>query len=492
MTDESLRRKTRELEKAKRLAWAKGLAELGSPKTLAVTLKARIGASRVEIEERGQERLRELIDHAATRVPFYRKHFGFDAPGALPKGRASEQIALFDFPIVTKQLRRSIPFDELLARETGGGPHYFIDEAAFFVSRTSGSSGVPTTHLKTERDDFFWESIAYARYLLDWGVPLRGEIYSTGLFRPTDPRGTGLHSSARDPVDYMITAGLHLRWNFFDLFQGGATRLEDVPQERLDLYEAMLAASGEPIAVQGAPSRMMGLVSYLKARGHEKRPKVVFTSYEPLLERDRRTLEETFRCPVVSVYSLSDVGTAAWECSARRLHFDEDLTVPEIVDEQGKAVPPGRSGRLILTPLSPRVMPILRVDTGDVAAFEAGTCACGKRSPSTRAIEGRLAVKFLGSGGRAFDSHLFLRAFDQCEFGDFQVVQERPGALRVVVAPSAVVPEERMKRVTESLRELLKEPFELRLDTSGAFVLTPSGKRNPAVQLFAEKPTSTV
>jgi phenylacetate-coenzyme A ligase PaaK-like adenylate-forming protein len=490
MSRERIKSLTRDLSRARRAAWARGARDLVRPSNVAFSARARILASRVDIETRGQERLAELIDHAATRVPHYRKHFGFDAPGALPDERASDRIALTDFPILTKQLRRTIPFDDFIAREVGGGPAYFIDRAQFFLSRTSGSTGIPTTQLKTHEDDFFWESVADIRLRTDWNVPLIGEVYSTGLFRASDPRGTGLHSSARDPVDHIIGSLLHVRWNFYDLFQGGFARLEDVPEERLDLVEAMLAASGDPAAIQGAPSRLIGLANYCRARGHTKRPKAVFSSYEPILERDRGTLESAFGCPVVSIYSLSDVGTVAWECRARRLHFDEDLSVAEIVDAQGHAVAPGASGRLILTSLSALVMPVVRVDTGDVAAFETTLCACGRRSPSVRAIEGRLAVKFLGEGGRPFDSHLFLRVFDQCEFGDFQVVQERPGELRVVVSPANIISGDRLHRVEQNLHELMKDVFRVKLDPSGAFHLTPSGKRNPAVQLYTPESRS--
>ncbi len=477
-----------DLRRARRRTWARAIAASLSPRQVMMTARIHVLASRDDTAERGARRLRELLYHVATSVPHYRRLLGLAETGALPEPDDA-RLALSDFPVMTKEIRRGLPLDELIARETAGGPVYFIGRDDFYISRSSGSTGVPTSQLQTLGDDHFWESVAMRRVLRDWGVPTVGETYSTGLFRRAQAGSTGMHSSAREPVDYLTSPGLHVRWNFYELFQGEAQSIDQVPEQRLALYEAMLRASGEPVAILGAPSRMRGLAQFCRARGHTVRPRAVLTTYEPLLAADRAFLGETFAAPVVSLYSLSDIGTVAWECRERRLHFDEDLCTVEILDARGAPAPAGTVGRVVVTSYASRVMPVVRADTGDLAAFATTPCGCGRSAPSVEAIEGRQVVKFVAGSGRRFEAYLVLRLFDSNGFGDFQLVQEEPGALRVVVAPDADVPKGRMERVEGAIADLLKDRFDLRLERSGAFVRTPAGKRNPAVQLaIAEQP----
>jgi phenylacetate-CoA ligase len=471
----------RELQRARVRTWGRALRAAMAPRQLLMTARARILVSRDDLADRGADRLRDILYHTATRVPYYRRALGLAETGALPAPDQA-RFSLADFPILTKQIRREVPIDELIARETGGGPIYLVGSGEFYISRTSGSTGVPTSHLQTLGDDLFWESVAMMRAMRDWGVPPIGETYSTGLFRRAQKGSTGLHSSAREPVDYLTMPGPYLRWNFYELFQGEAQSIDQVPEERLALYEAMLRSSANPVAVMGAPSRMRGLAQYCKDRGHAVRPKAVLTTYEPLLAADRGFLADVFAAPVVSLYSLSDVGTLAWECAGGRLHFDEDISVPEILDEEGRPVPPGAVGRVVVTAFAHRVMPVVRYDTGDLAAFATTPCSCGRSSPSVAAIEGRQVVKFVAESGRRFEAYLVLRVFDSSGFGDFQVVQDRPGQLRVVLGAEAEVPDTAIERVESSLSDLLGDRFAIALDPTGAFVRTASGKRNPAVQ----------
>ena len=475
--------RVRELRRARFRAWSRALRAAATPRQLLMHARARLLLSREGIDDRAAQRLRDTLYHAATQVPHYRRLLGLSETGALPSPEDA-QLSPTDFPIITKAIRRTIPFDEFIARETEGGPSYSLGRDEFYISRTSGSTGVPTSHISTLGDDLFWETVAMMRALTDWKVPLIGETYSTGLFRRTQKGSTGMHSSARDPVDYLTMPGLHVRWNFYELFQGQAQSIAEVPEERLELYEAMLRASANPVAILGAPSRMLGLAQYCRARGHVKRPKAVRTTYEPLHSADRAVLAETFGAPVVSIYSLSDVGTVAWECPERRLHFDHDLVLVEIVDDNDQPVPAGTVGRVILTNFASRVMPIIRFDSGDLAALATTACACGRTSPSVEAIEGRQVVKFIAERGRKFEAYLVMRVFDSNGFGDFQLVQDRPGHLRVVVTPNAAVSKDRIEVVERTLVDLLGERFALALDPSGAFVRTPAGKRNPAVQLW--------
>jgi len=169
-----------------------------------------------------------------TRIGEFRRRVLARAGTAAAPGPGDARFSPADFPILTKAIKRSFAFDELIARETEGGPSYAIGRDEFYISRTSGSTGVPTSHISTLGDDLFWETVAMMRALTDWKVPLIGETYSTGLFRRSQKGSTGMHSSARDPVDYLTMPALHVRWDSYELFQGQAQSLAEVPEEQVD------------------------------------------------------------------------------------------------------------------------------------------------------------------------------------------------------------------------------------------------------------------
>lgn len=444
-----------------------------------VLAKALVAASRRDLSGRAALRLRQVLHRTATWVPYYRKHFHFDGQGALPA--LDETPSLSDFPVVTKRLRRTLPMDEFIARDPSTGPKCLIDVGPLYITRTNGSTGIPTAHISSARSDDFWEHVTRIRMHRDLGLPPMGEMYTAGLYRSPKPGGTGLYSCPLRPLTLTLFSGPYLRWNFTE-FHVGASDAELPFEERFRLSRAMLKASGNPQRITGAPSRLVQLARLVEASGIPKRPKYVTSTSEPLAEADRRMLETSFGCSVRSVYSLSEFGTVAWECPARGLHYEPDMSIIEVLDADGRSVQPGQPGRLVLTSLRSLVMPNIRADTGDVAVLSAGRCACGSGLPWLKSIEGRQSVSFYSATGRRYDSHMVLRVFDQCEFGEFQVVQDKPGQLRAIVRQGSNPSGDLSQRAEVLLEELFKERFRIEVEPSGAFILTPGGKRNPAVQ----------
>lgn len=145
-------------------------------------------------------------------------------------------------------------------------------------------------------------------------------------------------------------------------------------------------------------------------------------------------IEEVFHCPAVSLYGTSETGIAGWECREHRMHFELDAVVPEVVDDRGSPVAPGETGGLLLTSLKSTVMPIIRYDTGDMAQLPARPCPCGRRGPSIGALEGRAGLVLVGRSGRTQPPYLLMSLIDELGVGDFQLVQDVPGTVRLVVA----------------------------------------------------------
>lgn len=160
----------------------------------------------------------------------------------------------------------------------------------------------------------------------------------------------------------------------------------------------------------------------------------------------RRALEADWGATVTAATGRADVlPLFAADCSARDgVHLlAPDLLIAELVaPESGLPLPaggPGPEGELVLTHLDHECAPVLRLRTGDLVAFVAGPCPCGRPGQRLRRL-GRVD-ELLSVGGVAVrpaairDLLLELRPRAT---GAVQVVQAAPGArveppLRVLV-----------------------------------------------------------
>ena len=59
------------------------------------------------------------------------------------------------------------------------------------------------------------------------------------------------------------------------------------------------------------------------------------------------------------------------------MHLRENHVIAEIVDEQGRPLPPGERGELVITTIGMEAMPLIRYRTGDYTRRIPGTCPCG-------------------------------------------------------------------------------------------------------------------
>lgn len=65
-------------------------------------------------------------------------------------------------------------------------------------------------------------------------------------------------------------------------------------------------------------------------------------------------------------------------CPAHQgMHLRENQVIAEIVDKQGRPLPPGERGELVITTIGMEAMPLIRYRTGDETRVLPGPCPCG-------------------------------------------------------------------------------------------------------------------
>ena len=120
-----------------------------------------------------------------------------------------------------------------------------------------------------------------------------------------------------------------------------------------------------PEVITGCPHSL----SVLSQVAPGLRPSLIVSSAVALSQGLRQKLSEQFHCPVIDVYSLTECKFIAADRGNGMALLSPDLYV-EIVDSEGRPLPPGESGEIAVTGGRNRCLPLLRYRTGDYAALQ--------------------------------------------------------------------------------------------------------------------------
>ena len=155
----------------------------------------------------------------------------------------------------------------------------------------------------------------------------------------------------------------------------------------------------KPSAIVGVPSFLRKLGLYLNQQGYRARKsgiKKIVCIGEPLRDKDLKflkvgsDLEKIFKAKIYSTYSTSEIISTFCECTAQKGgHLHPDLAIVEIIDAQGKNLPYGEIGEVVVTPLNIQAMPLVRFKTGDISFLIPAPCSCGRKSLRLGPILGR-------------------------------------------------------------------------------------------------------
>src|SRR5262249_20889196 len=198
-----------------------------------------------------------------------------------------------------------------------------------------------------------------------------------------------------------------------------------------------------------------------------------------LSANDRRLLEQVFGCPVFDRYGCREVSVIASECSAHTgLHVNAECLYLEIETADGPA-DAGEIGSILVTDLLNRAMPLIRYRIGDLGAWAAGDCPCGRGLPRLAALHGRSTDFLVGSDGRLV-SGVFLATYvvaNRPSLGQVQIRQDRAGAVVYRVRPGTGFDATAdFAYLGAATRHPLGERAEAEFEVVAALPAEPSGK----------------
>lgn len=440
--------------------WQRRLRATGALERLAEA-RAWLSASPGEVEREQRARLSRLLAHAWAKVPHYRE--ALSAAGVVvPGASGTPAVRLEAFPSLPPLSKRDLRerFAALTAEDSAARGAY--------PSATGGSTGEPVRFLH-DREMHAWK-LANKSLFDSWTGYRPGEPFALLWGAVGDLAGAGL----RGRVGQWLRHELRL-----EAYQLAPDQM-DAYLDRLEAFRPRLLLAYAQSAYE--------LARHAEARGRRVSVPAVMTSATNLEPEMRSTIERVFDARVYDRYGSREVGDVACENGDGQGLVVNPLThLVEVVDEEGRPLPPGEHGELLVTTLTNMSMPLIRYRIGDAGVLgEAG--AGGVPWPRLRAVTGRVTDVFRTRDGRQVYGGYFTRQFYGRDWvAQFQVVQEDWDRLRVRLVPRPGTDPElvasEQAELARAFRRAMGEGCAVLFEVVDEIPVSPTGKRRYTVSL---------
>ncbi len=389
-----------------------------------------------------------LIQHAAAKVPYYRKMFsetGID-PASITSLEDLQRL-----PILGKSIVREDP--ESLVDET-------LNRSKLSVGTTSGTTGTPVDLYRDERlssttfayFDARFHSVAGMRRRFNRSVSIGGHLVA-----PSDRNKPPFWVHNRR-WNQLYMSSYHLSPKYLGYY------VDELRRFKADYIE-------------GYPSSVYAIARHIAEHDLEPIPfKACFTTAEKLFDHHREVISKSFCCRTYDQYGCGEQAVFAAECLAGSMHLSPEVGIVEVVDDNAQPVPLGQTGQLICTSLINRVQPFIRYRIGDLGSLKAGQCSCGSSLPVLNSIEGRMGNMLITRDGRQIGEAGLTLLFHFIKgVAETQIIQDDYDKFRVRLVPGKDYKDTDGQQVVHNLAQRLGK-VNIQLELVEKIERTSSGK----------------
>lgn len=393
-------------------------------------------------------RLRQLLVHAYTHVPFYKREFDRlkFRPVELKSLDEMEALPIIDKHVLRNNLQQFVSLN--------------AKRSHLYRGSTSGSTGTPLTLfmdrklIQTEHA-FVWRQYRWA------GCPPGGKV---ALFRgdmivPAE--------QAKPPYWRHDVANGELWCSSYHLSE---TSIESYLRALEDF---------EPDIIYAYPSSLFAIVQYATKQQKEialPHLRGIITSSETLSSWQKELIQEYFKARVFDWYGLFERVIFIGTCESGSYHVFPDYGYTEYVPilDGGR----GNEYELVGTSFINSVVPLIRYRTGDIVRIKGDTndqCACGRVFPCVDSVLGRRDDAIVTPTGRIIGrlDHIFKTA-THITFA--QIIQESENDLTIVVVPDEHYSDADRAKLCTNAHRLVGETMKIRIETVDHIPHDRSGK----------------
>ena len=306
-------------------------------------------------------KLNDIVKHAYSTVEYYRNIF--DKNGITPD-MINNECDLSLLPVLKKETIRDNPYSLI-------SNNYDIENLC--KEYTSGTSGDSLIVYKSH-DDQVRANYSMAKFRLkEYGIsPFDKVCYFYMFSRNNDNKLV---------IDSILKNEKSLSLNIFT--------------SELSTMEKYVRAINEfkPEYVLSIPSYLFIFAKYIKENGFtiNCNIKCVELKGEYILDSQIDLIREVFKAPVLNHYGTTETYGIAFSCQNGNLHILKDNVIVEILDENLQPVKDGKEGRVYVTSLSNKAMPLIRYEIDDRAIYQNDTqCECNNRGKCIKILSGRV------------------------------------------------------------------------------------------------------
>lgn len=423
-------------------------------------LRQRERASPTEIEQMQEQLLSQLLHHAYSQVPYYRRVI--DELGGIEfLSETKPAMVLNKLPLLTKGTIRE-NWQDLKSLD--------LMQRKWYYNTSGGSTGEPVKLIQDQRYFLHAQSV---KILFDsW----------TGhsMCMPK----VCLWGSERDLLVGKESARTRVMRCLRNEFWLNAFRMTEH-----DMIEHVQTINRvRPVQILAYVDCIYELSRFIeRERLNIYSPKSIMTSAGTLYPHMRETIERVFKAKVFNRYGSREVGDIACECEVHRgLHVSPLTHYVEILREDGTPTMPGEFGEVVVTSLVNYSMPLIRYRIGDVAVWANEGCSCGKTWPLLKNVMGRTMDVFTKRNGTKIVPEYFIHiigvVLNPPWLRKFQVIQEDYDHICLMIVPA--IDKERARREIETdmpdlmqkVRRVMGEECRLEVEMVDDIPPSPSGK----------------
>jgi len=384
------------------------------------------------------ERLNGILKYATENIPFYKQYQAFGS--------------LESFPVVNKNIIRD--HSELFQ-----SPLY--QEKNFVNMTTSGSTGTPFSvrHDKNKRDR------VYAEMMYMWGKA----GYQIGM--------KYLFLKIRISLSKMVAWARNVQ-------------MFEVGKQEADTFEKIrriLKTDHRIRMILCYPSTLGNLAQYLLSCGdcpESFNVNTIIGFGEALPRTTVAKLKKAFDCTVVSLYSDQENGMLAQECAENKeFHVNNASYHIELLKfESDEPAQIGEAGRIVVTDLFNRAMPLIRYDTGDIGIWKK-EAECGWHTPVFSYVQGQKTDIVLDTKGKEKSPHaisVLIEPFDKLL--QYQFIQEGEKQYTLKLnGPDGLYEDAEFVKI---YKDFLGQDAEITVEHTLEIPVLSSGKRKEVVNNF--------
>ncbi|MDN3595898.1 phenylacetate--CoA ligase family protein [Zunongwangia endophytica] len=386
---------------------------------------------------------REIVNYHLKNNEFYENFIG---------DRSIENWE--DIPIMTKKDLQT-PLNDRLSKG--------FNLKNTYIGKTSGSSGHPFAFAKDKLCHAFTWSVIERCY----------SHYNISLENSRQARFYGI------PYDILGYCKGRLKDLLSNRYRFPVFDLSDVMLEK---YLVKLQKQNFEY-IYGYTSAILLFAKFLDKKGITLKDKcsklkLCITTSEILFQEDKKIIEKSFGLPVINEYGASELDIIAFQNRENDWRINEETLFVEVLDENNRALPLGKKGKLVITSLYNRAHPFIRYEIGDV-----GTLSEKSKAKHTilKELTGRTSdVVLLPSGKKAAGLSFYYVTKSIIEndgnVKEFVIHQKSLDSFKVLYVANQTLSEKKKQQIKDKIKTYLEPNLQITFEKKEELKRSKSGK----------------